>query len=561
VRLVALALLALALTGFQSGGGRQRGGTCPSNLDHGSKLIEQPQSACCGTSANCPSGQTPNRPRWNISRIATTANDTWIVTLGHSEITILDTNPVIPPINNVCFALSVAGGDESGANLKKYLDELTTQATAAGVTLETFYDFRPDLWDRYEVATDEVSLGAFNGAWVLRKDNGAGTGRTFSTVATWLSAARTDDAERQGLGCLASTSPWACCTGLGTGTCTDFSWCRATSSSTEVYNPLDIHDSSTSDSGCDDDEGDYLWKPLLDGFEANLGERSVKYMFSRSGNTQQLWHPHSVLADLANSSARTFALEQAYENAIVGIGVTGLELGNKFHFYRGFVSGDVDAMTNVQFWPDMGDGVGGLVAYNGVCQGGPLSNGGDIDASGRISSLAEMALCDAMFDGPVYRSTGATYTYPDYVLGETELARSAFSHSPRVPYMMRVNANWYAGCSASWTVDSDYTDASCAASDALFDDPATVGVNEAALIREMVQKSTRLVIPTSGANTTTDPISQSGLSGNQLVAMISGGVNTPPAANKIVVYDSAKPRAIPPALCSAPSDPAQTPIP
>jgi hypothetical protein len=535
-------LLGGEVSGF-GGGAPRRPASCPSNLDYESHLIEQPASAC-----------TSSIPRWNLSRVATTADDTWIITLGHSEINILTMTPSIPPINNICFDLSVDGGDESGDNYKVYLDELTAQATAAGVTLKTFYDFRPDLWDRYEVATDEVALGAFDPDWVLRKDNGGGTGRTFTTVVNWLSTARSEDATRQGTGCDGAANPWACCTAEDTGTCTDFSWCRATSSSTEVYNPLDIHDSSTSDTGCDDDEDGYRWDQLLDSLEANLDERSVKYMFSRSGSTQQLWHPHSVLADLANSSARTFALEHAYQNAIVGMGMTGLEMGNKFHFYYGFVTGT--GMTRVQFWPDMGDGVGGLVAYNSVCSAGAQSNGGDENESGDIDTLAEMALCDAMFDGPVYRSTGATYTFPDYVLGETELARAAYTHVPRIPYMMRVNANWYTGCPVGWTVDADYDHGDCSN---IFNDPATAQ-NENALIREMVQKATHLVIPTSGANTTTESISQSGRSGNQLIAMISGGVGSPPSSSNIIVYDQNKARATPPKLCSAPSEPAQTPL-
>jgi hypothetical protein len=501
VRLVALALLALALTGFQSGGGRQRGGTCPPNRDWASKLVLQPDTIrCCAASAPgtslCASGSTYKR--FTRAELAALPSDR-IIVLGNEEGQITETNPVVPPINSTCFGLDVTGGVMSGDNEKLYIDDLKSNGLQASIVRTV----RADLIYRNVAASPD-----FPASGVLRMP----TGR-YAAFRSWVQAgaSRPADASRCASGC-------------------DLSDCRSVptvyTASAVTGTPLD---------GCDLTENAYTLKTILEAKEAGLGTDFGFYFFMRGGASQAMFAPITAMADLTDDDYIAWYVDYLYNEVIVNLGYDGISLGNKWHMYFDTSAG------RVKFFPDVGDGEGGYtnVGSNPVCTGTFTSTG---------DTLAEVMTCDAMHSGPLRTASGGIFEYPQDTLGMAKLARALNNHVPPIPYLFFTSANQYRNCTPGATIDADYTVPGC--SD-IWDDDTSIA-NENAFIREVNQRATWLALDLQGS----DPLGSvgagspgSGLTLAELTAMIEGGLHNP----TVIPHDSTKGFAAPAVLCSNPS--------
>lgn len=521
--------------------------SCQFGQDHIGPYIYHPENECCSTVA-CGSGTGTNYKRWTRECVATAPGQPIIIT-GFETVTSLGLSGGFKYQSESCFANDLPGSQNvNGDNWRTYIFDIEAKAAAASKPNPLmFLSSRQDIVDAYDLGTSDPDFYSFDRDWLLK------------TNRAWEGA----------------NSVTAYFAGLAAGA--GFSGCRYPTNVSANPAGGDLWNET---SGCATAES--LKTPyIMSGLSAEARQNTVYYVFFRDGTTQRSFYPSGMMADLTNPNYREWLIRYTWLR-MEREHMDGFEMAHKLHRWWSAAN-----RSRFEPWIVTGDGLGVLNgATKRLCPG----TGGSDDTN--VSTLAEISNavgatnpCDYLLTGmPLIRATDSDYpvdtefVYPMYVDGLQKLGHLAYTHEPRMHYVTHVNPYWYDRCTAGvvFNAANGYTDPSCvdaATGYEKFDDPATVGVNEAALIRQWVQEGGYMVIDRDdGVNAggainngmkerppaNCNPLpcdggigsgAGSGLSSVQLKEMIEG---SSPAPVRVEVYDSSYPRSTAPKISGQP---------
>lgn len=456
VALLAAALLALWVAerapALTSGDG-----VWPSPLDFGSSWITSPHDRSSG-----------GVQLWTRERIA--AMDGAIVTVGDDEQTLnLPSAHEIPGIISSSFDLNftTSSVQKSTDNLLLYMADVRARVPAGHDGPLFFYDTRPDLILRHEA--DGTGVWAPESDWFLRTD------RLIANFTGWF----------DGLG-----SQW--------------SWCRSPNLSGDATEAWDAAEGGT---GCnrtflsvaDGEYGARLYD-LIEGVVPGLGDDVAYYVARPDSASQGAYYPYAALANMLDPEYQDAVVDRCAQ--AVALGWDGCYLPHKNSFY--WNNDGTDATTRgVEHWIDVGDGLGGYSSSAGTS---------GCTITGTLDTLAELFACETLSSGPPELPDGTPFLWDEYALGQVEIARKL--NAAGVPYFRLVNPYWYEGCDwgpdhAGAQMPGTWSDASCANE---WDDPGTAN-NEAAFLREIVQRAAFVEIDLGGKPTGSESIGSGGGSG------------------------------------------------
>jgi hypothetical protein len=495
--------------------------TCPASKDKASTLIFLPEARAC-TATNCAdgSGGSPVYLTWTRDRIAKSHDYKVLFGTNEEQPTGGDFafSTTIPSPRNINFGLHFTNPnpETSAVNLLTWLNDV--KARVSGGNGPTYLvEHRFDLV--YLQQLYETGAYAMDGDMFLWSD------RSHTAFVAWW--------ERN----MTTTADILRCGANGNGCC----W----SNYRGVPNAYD--ESYCSGSNNPNNSEQYFMATKLAQIQTGLGASSVKYIDRSTapnpnvaGSGTHIFHGIAVLADLLDTDYQDMIVEYI-EDKMTYYGAAGVMFNNKNHFY---ISAETGTATAVSNWVNIGDGLSGL-GVGGRCPG----------IIGTLDSLEELDRCQGgVYSGPPERSAGnggTAFNWAAYSQGQVEIARKLYSHSPRIPYGVIVNANIFRGCPTTWVMDSTYDHADC---DDIYDTSA--GSGETAELREIVMKSKWAYVDLQG-KAETGSIGSGAGSGYTFAQMRTMMLNPDvgePEPDEVLVYDQNQPNATAPKLCLNPSE-------
>lgn len=463
--LLVVALLSVGWTGTRGGIGN-----CPPVLDFGLSLWgDDPAENSCDATT-CQGNSTATYQHWTREDAALC--DGCVFEVGGDEQDFdLPSTHSIPGLTSSGFDLHW-----SSSNMPMDLDRILTiiadirARVPAGRRGPSFVlSMRWDLATAWEM--DLLGAYAPQASWFLRTD------RSFSTFAGWFNGAGGEaDAARcgaDGEGC-----QWSKCRSPASTFQLDERWNAAQGGS---------HCNKTwSGSWNTDGEWGIRSWDLAEAISPGLGDAIVYHIAPGDGLT---FRPTGVLMNLRESS---------YQDAMVSLcsyvisrGFDGCVYPHKRHQFW-WTGGATEADRQISFWPDIGDGRGGLEDVGNFAS----------HLTGTMDTLAEIVAEGAVFSGPpeipngvagCATGGGCAYDWGQYSLGMLETARK--NDTAGNTTMRVLDPALYEGCpkaKADW--DSAYDDAAC---DNAHDD-ADGAVSETASEREIIARTEWVFINLGG---------------------------------------------------------------
>ena len=498
-------------------------GVCTSPLDYGSSWIIRPHiGACTPTSCAQGNGGTTYQ-RWTRDRVA--ACDGCIVEIGDDEQTLnLLSGNDIPSQPDAGFALNfnltppATTVPLSSTNMKKYIDDVNARVPAGHSGPIFVYAMRWDLLNRHDLdRTGNYGSGnhAPQASWVLRSD------RDFTAFANWF----------RGAGAGAQSDQARCDSvagGANDGLACGWTHCRNFSETSlftdELYSAPEggLHCNRTYDFTTQREFGARTYD-LLNAISPGLADDAV-WSISRVSDNTKVFNGSSggVFANMLDTSYQDAMVELCAEAIALGYDACDFPHKNHFYWFRG---GGSLAQRQLEFWLDINDTLGG---YNGDANLCPTDSG----VNGifvTLDTIPELVLCETALSGPPERPNGDPWQWDDYALAQVEIARALYNEVPRLPYFRLVSPYWYVGCSSwdgvSTKIGSTYTTAGCegaggsascasGGSNCGWDDHSTTpSADEAAYLREIVQRAAYVVIDLGGKAPTSASIGSGAGSG------------------------------------------------